>query len=299
MGITRTCREFERATLDLVQMDYKNLRICELGNQFMEELESPEGRGPAKPIYSSWGVQHTSIDLNGLNGALVLDLDRPVPPNMVNRFDLVTNYGTVEHVNNQFQAFKNVHDMVRIGGAMIHTLPPPNSWPNHGRYHYSEEFVTQLARACNYQIVRMEIRDCYSDSRSIMNLKLIMVGLLKTSGTFMHADEFKKLPLIDTGDLTHTGDYSMVLEIESLRFEKNTLTTQLQDLSRNFSQLNQNFELTQSELEEIKRSFSYRFMRFGASIIHRLFPDGTRRGRARQAIVSWLNKPTKSMARTQ
>jgi len=165
MGITKTCREFEKATLDLVHMHYRNLRICELGNQYMEELDSPDVRSPAKPIYSSWGAQHISIDLNGMNGALVLDLDRPIPVSMVNAFDLVTNYGTLEHVNNQFQAFKNVHDLVRIGGVMIHTLPPPNSWPNHGRYYYSEEFVTQLAKACAYKILRMETRNCYSDIR--------------------------------------------------------------------------------------------------------------------------------------
>jgi len=209
MGISKPAQTFEKAILSAVRMDYKNLKMCELGNQVMAELDGAIGVVSAKPIYISWGVaQHVSIDLNGEDGALPINLDEPVPEEMVGVFDLVTNYGTIEHVNNQFQAFKNVHDMARSGGVMIHTLPPPGHWPRHGRYYYPLEFVTQLAKSCNYSIIGLEIADNRCDLSEGLNKKLIMVGFLKADHGFMGEKQFRELPYIDTGDLTYTGNYS-------------------------------------------------------------------------------------------
>jgi hypothetical protein len=173
----------------------------------MQELDH-SGKVPAKKIYTSWGVDHVSIDINGQDGALALDLDHPIPTDMTGIFVLVTNYGTIEHVNNQFQAFKNVDEMVRRHGIMIHTLPPPKNWPNHGRYYYPVAFVVQLAKACNYEIVNLTIRNCYSDARYGSDKNLMMVAFMKTRNGWIDKAQFGKLPLLDTGDLTYTGNYT-------------------------------------------------------------------------------------------
>jgi hypothetical protein len=189
-------------------MAYRDLSICELGNQYMLEMDPMKRDVVAKEIYSSWGVRHVSIDLSGEDGALKIDLDKPVPRALMNAFDVVTNYGTIEHVNNQFQVFKNVHDMTRNRGIMIHTLPPLGNWPNHGRYYYPQEFVTQLAASCNYAIIKLTVRSCFSDLCYGSDKNLIMVAFQKKQETFIEKDVFDKLPLIDTGDLTCTGNYT-------------------------------------------------------------------------------------------
>ncbi len=166
-----------------------------------------------------------SIDLNGEDGALKINLDKPVPRAMMNTFDVVTNYGTIEHVNNQFQVFKNMHDMARNMGIMIHTLPPPGNWPNHGRYYYPREFVTQLAMSCKYEIIKLTVQNCFSDFRYGSDKNLIMVAFQKTQETFVEKNAFDRLPLIDTDDLTYTGNYT-----KRPSFAKK-LTTALMDYS--------------------------------------------------------------------
>lgn len=149
-----------------------------------------------------------SIDLNGEDGAIVVDLDQPVPSTFVERFDVVTNYGTLEHVNNQFQAWKNVHHMCRIGGVMIHSLTPPGHWPRHGRYYYSQDFVIGLAKSCEYDIVNLTQRNCYAEHTCGLDKDLILVAYLKSDDKFVPKEQFDILPLTDTRDVSHTGNYA-------------------------------------------------------------------------------------------
>jgi hypothetical protein len=206
LGITRRVHNFEIASLKAARLDYQNLRLCELGNQYF--VDPGEEVHLAKRVYSSWGVDHVSIDLNGENGSLVIDLDKPVPSTLVGRFDVVTNYGTLEHVNNQFQAFKNVHDMCRVGGVMIHTLTPLGHWPGHGRYYYSQEFVIQLAKGCDYAIISLAQRNCYADRSCGSDKELIFAAYLKSCDSYFSQEQFCRIPVVDTGDLSQTGNYT-------------------------------------------------------------------------------------------
>jgi hypothetical protein len=209
MGITKMIRRFEKASIRAFGLSYANLKLCELGDQSMIEVDA-SGRTQtvsAKLIYTARGVQHTSIDLNGNEGALVINLDKPVPDYLLNKFDLVTNYGTVEHVNNQFQVLKNIHDMTRQNGIMIHSFPPVGQWPEHCRYYYTIEFVKQLAKLCNYEIINLKVLKTFVEKeyRKDDNYDFIMVTFQKTSDKFATKDQFKQNTLFDTGDLTNTS----------------------------------------------------------------------------------------------
>lgn len=59
-----------------------------------------------------------------------MGIKKPVPFIFINQFDVITNYGTIEHINDQYHAFKNVHDMCKSGGIMIHNFPPQGHWQN-------------------------------------------------------------------------------------------------------------------------------------------------------------------------
>lgn len=200
----------------------------------MLEMDPTDRGVVAKEIYSSWGVRHVSIDLSGEDGALKINLDKPVPRAMMKAFDVVTNYGTIEHVNNQFQVFKNMHDMTRNMGIMIHSLPPPGNWPNHGRYYYPQEFINELAASCNYEIIKLTVQNCFSDFRYGSDKNLIMVAFKKTQETFVEKKVFDKLPLIDTVDLTHTGNYTMPPSLVAKRWIYRTLDLGHHPRARNF-----------------------------------------------------------------
>lgn len=80
------------------------------------------------------------------------DLNLPVP--LQERFDVVVNIGTGEHVFNVHQFYKTAHDLTAAGGLMIHTAPC-NGWPNHGFYNFQPTFFFDLARSNNYELLVM------------------------------------------------------------------------------------------------------------------------------------------------
>jgi len=203
MGIGIEVHEYENHVIEQLGLDWSDIALCELGNQKIK-YRSP--RIPAKKYYYALGVrEHVSIDINGKNKALSLDLDYPVPSYLRNRFDVLTNYGTIEHINNQYQVFKNMHDMCKTEGVMIHSLPPVGHWPGHARYYYTEIGIQQLAELCQYDII--------GDIRRIKKKRgedndLLCAAFRKTRGEFVSYAEFMNIEIEDTGDTSTTGNYT-------------------------------------------------------------------------------------------
>jgi hypothetical protein len=99
------------------------------------------------------GFDYSSIDIDGSPGAIPLDLNYDdAPPETRGKFDLVVNAGTTEHVANQVNAFKVIHDLTCVGGLMIHNLPS-QGMPNHGLINYNPKFFWMLGRSNGYQFV--------------------------------------------------------------------------------------------------------------------------------------------------
>ena len=120
-------------------------------------LEHVNPAAPAARDFWLWlGFSYAAIDIDGSPGSIPLDLnfDR-VPPDKVDKYDLVTNFGTTEHVVNQLNAFKIIHDLTALGGLMIHSLPS-GGMPNHGLVNYNPKFFWMLARGNGYRFLQME-----------------------------------------------------------------------------------------------------------------------------------------------
>ena len=93
---------------------------------------------------------YTAVDLHGTDAAQRHDLNLPLP--IEDKFDLVTNLGTAEHVFNQFQFFCSLHERAKPGGLMIHELPNQGCY-DHGFFNYHPTFVFDLCAANGYHIV--------------------------------------------------------------------------------------------------------------------------------------------------
>ena len=66
----------------------------------------------------------------------VFDLNKPVPKHLYNKYDVILDSGTLEHVFHLPQVLKNIYDMLKVGGRVIHLLPSSN-WIDHGFYSFS------------------------------------------------------------------------------------------------------------------------------------------------------------------
>jgi len=109
-------------------------------------------------LLTACGFDYRSIDLiNGYN-TILLDLNiHSAPEELRGRFDLVTNFGTTEHLINQLLAMKTIHDTTKLGGLIYHDLPM-SGYLKHGYFLYTPVFFSDLAAANDYRIVQQ----CYS-----------------------------------------------------------------------------------------------------------------------------------------
>lgn len=48
---------------------------------------------------------------------------QPLPEKFNNAFDIVTNCGTSEHVGNQFECWRNIHNCLKLNGFLLSAVP--------------------------------------------------------------------------------------------------------------------------------------------------------------------------------
>ena len=112
----------------------------------------------ARFVWEFCDIEYKCIDLGANLDCIFLDLNfDSLPSKFANQFDLVTNCGTTEHVVNQLNSFKLIHEMTKPGGFMFHDVP----WAGmntHGFFNYKPTFFSNLAARNGYNWVGMWLR---------------------------------------------------------------------------------------------------------------------------------------------
>ncbi len=147
MGIGKDVIGLIDTALEAIDVKFEGLKMCELGNQLMRFGKHKT----AKQYFIARVVDHTSIDRNGKDGALIYDLSKPIIFKKAHIFDIVTNFGTSEHVENQEECFNNIDRLCRVGGAMVHAVPLKGYYKDHSPVHYTKDFFEKLAEEKNYR----------------------------------------------------------------------------------------------------------------------------------------------------
>lgn len=106
---------------------------------------------------------YTCIDATSEHGALAYDLNTNlrIKYGFAEQFDLVTDLGTFEHCFDIASAFRNAHEVCKIGGLMIHALPS-NCNANHGYYAIQPRMIADLSAANGYDIIDFAFTVDYS-----------------------------------------------------------------------------------------------------------------------------------------
>lgn len=83
----------------------------------------------------------------------ILDLNTAaLPPAHRLRHQVVLNFGTTEHLVNQYNALRLMHEALCVGGVVFHQVPAAG-WAGHGYFCYHEGFFHDLARANGYEVL--------------------------------------------------------------------------------------------------------------------------------------------------
>jgi hypothetical protein len=82
------------------------------------------GLASSRHLHERLGFKYDCVDIDGNFGSLTLDLNfDSVPPDRRGKYGLTTNHGTSEHILDQRNTFKVIHDFTAPGGLMLHALP--------------------------------------------------------------------------------------------------------------------------------------------------------------------------------
>lgn len=176
-------------------LDTNNIKsICELGDQQFMSCSPFKEFSWTKEYFDNNGYEYLSIDLNGLGGSLVLDLDKPIiEKTLINKFDIVTNFGTLEHTLNLYQGLKNMHDLCTTDGFMFHVGPSPTFWKGHGNWYLDTDFYDKLGKLCDYEILEVFKRKL--EVGGVDSVQTHCVFKKKKESVFCSIEDFNKLPI--------------------------------------------------------------------------------------------------------
>lgn len=170
--------------------------ICDLGDQQFMSCPPFKEMSHTRDYFIEAGYNYVSIDLNGLGGSHKIDLDKEIKKEdyfFLVDFDLVLDLGTLEHVRNLYTGLKNVHNLCKVNGLMIHIVPSPNHWPLHGFNYMSTDFFYELAKTCNYEILDNSQRPTLIGGSDSDQTYAVLKKL--ENNNFLTEEEFIKLPL--------------------------------------------------------------------------------------------------------
>jgi hypothetical protein len=117
------------------------------------ELAQLADKGLLGRLMQACGFAYQALDIFEAENTILFDLNLHQPgPELRERFDLVTNFGTTEHLINQYQAMKTAHELAKPGGIIYHDLPL-TGYHDHGYFSYNPPFFMHLAEANRYRVV--------------------------------------------------------------------------------------------------------------------------------------------------
>lgn len=106
--------------------------------------------GYAEPFFKLLGADETvSFDASDYEGATYQhDFNKPIPDEFKNKFSVVLDGGSLEHIFNFPVAIKNCMEMVSEGGHFL-AITPANNHCGHGFYQFSPELYFRIFSPAN------------------------------------------------------------------------------------------------------------------------------------------------------
>lgn len=151
---------------------WSNEELSKLGHLFSGDIvnvsawkdEDKAGRRyedyfPNKSSYTLTNFDPDKRGFQGLPGEIFLDLEQPLPEELVARFDLVFNHTTLEHVYDFQTAFRNLCRMSRDAVAII----VPFLQQMHGHYgdfwRFSPEAIARMFTEQGFSVANLSFNN--------------------------------------------------------------------------------------------------------------------------------------------
>jgi SAM-dependent methyltransferase len=201
------CIKYIDEMLDLHEYDV-GYRLCILGNCILRKtakahlrnwFNRPDGNFGKLSSYLNWGLgfDTTTIDISGRGKSLPLDLGVPIEDeDLIGSFDVIVGYALIEHIENQYELFANIHRLCKVGGLVILNGPAVGYYGGHGTWKYDFEFFRWLLGLSKYKA--LDARITYLKYFKIPGERqAIYVSYVKTEHSVMVSRKRFRLPHYD------------------------------------------------------------------------------------------------------
>ncbi|HEC66977.1 MAG TPA: methyltransferase domain-containing protein [bacterium] len=206
MGIRlKTIKYFEEITDILGYKTFKNLRLCQLGDskvrqcarKYLYYKNHEKSYHKGSKYFEDLGFKVITIDLGVgaeavADTVLKLDLSKPmIGP--IKPFDFIIDFGTGEHIDNQFELFRNINNLCKPGGLILRCNPSDRFGEAHG-HGYTFAFYLELSKLCGYKIIDVRETDpAYQiDQNTPLYRNHLYAAMVKTEHWDFTEDEFSK-----------------------------------------------------------------------------------------------------------
>lgn len=153
-----------RRLLDAESMPVRDYTVRPSTSAFFAQLtsENPEYARYIHPrtLFEMLGfTEYVDLDSEDHDGAAVRhDLNETLPASLTDRFDLVLDFGTTEHVFAVPSVLTSVTAALRKGGWVVHSLPVPCLyWAQHGYYCFNPDMFLDFYEANGFTDVECRI----------------------------------------------------------------------------------------------------------------------------------------------
>lgn len=146
--------------------------VLEFGDQW---VTAEEPHRLAAELYQELGAgYYVSVDGNG-RGTLTFDLNRkvgellPFLPARHQAFDLVTDFGTGEHIFDQATFWRTLHALTKPGGLIIFDRPS-QGYPGHCFWRTDYSTYRDIAEANDYDVLALAPREARHGGECVMGV---------------------------------------------------------------------------------------------------------------------------------
>jgi SAM-dependent methyltransferase len=133
------------------------LRGLGISEARIEEVCLSSGPLSVSEVYRAMGIDYIAMDLTQASDVRFFDLNCFAPPlEWRMAFDLVNNEGTIEHLINPINGFQVAHELLKVGGVAVHSIPLTGHC-DHGLMQPTMKFYERLVGVNGYDLLLSEI----------------------------------------------------------------------------------------------------------------------------------------------
>ncbi len=135
--------------------DYECRRILRKFNIKCEFNEKNNSFIDSYKLFNYLGFDNVfSLDYSDYEGSEIIhNFNEPLPKDFGNKYNLVFDGGTTEHIFNINQSLKNICDLLKVGGIAVHSSPT-NNQVDHGYLQFSPQFFYDFYKINNFKIIQ-------------------------------------------------------------------------------------------------------------------------------------------------